>query len=382
MARTVYEIKRELQNLDEQYIKLNEETITRAMELDSEAVKKNQDEMEKIQTSRSVLRDELEKRQKEAEKNLRKVDTENPIESRGNIYRSILNGESSEDIKRGLFSTDIKTGNGGNNLIPTNLAEELIFENIKSNPIRDISTVTNIVGLEIPRVSYTIDDMDFVAEGETAKEVALKGEKVKFNNFTFRISTEISDSLLDGTNANLVNYVETTLREGLAKKEKYAIFKTTKENEKHMNIYSDTNNIKKVQGDTLFRAIKNALADLSDEYYNNATIVMRKNDYFEMMDELSNQNTNFYDRQANTILGVNVVFCEDADKPVIGDFKYLHINYYTDTKLESERNAREGRNYFILSGSFDIRLILTSAFRIAEIQVSGRTVTKDSKKDN
>lgn len=382
MARTVYEIKRELQNLDEQYIKLNEETITRAMELDSEAVKKNQDEMEKIQTSRSVLRDELEKRQKEVEKNLRKVDTENPIESRGNIYRSILNGESSEDIKRGLFSTDIKTGNGGNNLIPTNLAEELIFENIKSNPIRDISTVTNIVGLEIPRVSYTIDDMDFVAEGETAKEVALKGEKVKFNNFTFRISTEISDSLLDGTNANLVNYVETTLREGLAKKEKYAIFKTTKENEKHMNVYSDINNIKKVQGDTLFRAIKNALADLSDEYYNNATIVMRKNDYFEMIDELSNQNTNFYDRQANTILGVNVVFCEDADKPVIGDFKYLHINYYTDTKLESERNAREGRNYFILSGSFDIRLILTSAFRIAEIQVSGRTVTKDSKKDN
>ena len=94
---------------------------------------------------------------------------------------------------------------------------------------------------------------------------------------------------------------------------------------------------------------------------------MKKNDYFDMMEELSNNNTNFYDKQSQSILGTNVVFCEEAEKPIVGDFNYLHINYDMDLTLEPERKAREGRNYFVLSGSFDIQYLLTSAFRIAEV---------------
>lgn len=379
--KTTYQLKRDLQVFNEQSIKLNEEMIDQATKGNSQEVVRIKDELANIEISRKAIKEELDKREKEDIENLELVDKYNPIENRGTIYRSILKGESIPDnIKRGLFGTNSTPNTGGDNLVPTNLGDVLISECANTNPIRDIATVTNIVGLELPRVSYKIDDMEFVSDGEIAKELELKGEKVKFNNFGFRISTEISDSLLEGTNTNLVNYIERALKEGLVKKEKYSIFKTNKTEEKHMNIYSDTNAVKKVQGDTLFKAIKNALSDLCDEFYNNATIVMHRNDYYSMIDELSNNNTNFYDKQNHQILGVKVVFCEDAHKPVIGDFRYLHLNYYTDTKLESERIAREGRNFFILSGSFDIRLILTSAFRIAE--TTPTMLSTRSKKEN
>ena len=364
--RTVYEIKREIQNYNEQLKKLYDENIEFALVNDSEGISRNKKDIDTITSSLEVLNAELERREKELIKV--PVEQDNPIENKGIMYRSILKGEPvPDDIKRSLFGTSSTPDTGGGNFIPTNLGEELNFEKLKNNPIRDICSISNIVGLELPRVSYTIDNIHFVKDGETAKEISLKGEKVKFGSFNFRITTEVSDSLLKGTNTNLVEYIEKALKDGLSAKEKHSIFKTTTENEKHMNIYSDRNNVKKIQGESLFKAIKKALSDLPDEYYHNATIVMKKNDYFDMMEELSNNNTNFYDKQSQSILGTNVVFCEEAEKPIVGDFNYLHINYDMDLTLEPERKAREGRNYFVLSGSFDIQYLLTSAFRIAEV---------------
>lgn len=377
--KTIYEIKREIQNYSEQLKKLHNENVDLALSGDAEGIARTKKEIDTISVSLNVLKEELERREKESIKI--PVGEDNPIENRGIMYRSIIKGEPvPEDIRRSLFGTSSTPDTGGGNFIPTNLGEELIFEKLKNNPIRDISTITNIVGLELPRVSYTIDNMDFVKDGETAKEISLKGEKVKFGSFGFRVTTEVSDSLLEGTNTNLVEYIEKALKEGLATKEKHSIFKTTTPTEKHMNIYSDTNNVKKIQGETLFKAIKKALSDLPDEYYHNATIVMRKNEYFDMLEDLSNNNTNFYDKQSQSILGINVVFCEEAEKPIVGDFSYLHINYDMNLKLEPERQPREGRNFFVLSGSFDIQYLLTSPFRIVEVTPS--MLTGRGKKDN
>lgn len=184
--------------------------------------------------------------------------------------------------------------------------------------------------------------------------------------------------MLEGTNTNLADYIEKALRDGLDKKEKNSIFKTTKAEEKHMNIYSDINAVKKIQGQDLLDAITNALGDLDEEFYTNATIIMRKNDYFSLLKELSNQSKELFHLQPNEILGTKVIFCEDAIKHVIGDSSYLHINYSSDIKPESERTAREGGNYFVLSGNFDIRLLLTSAFRIPDVV----TQVSKTKKEN
>ncbi len=75
-----------------------------------------------------------------------------------------------------------------------------------------------------------------------------------------------------------------------------------------MNIYSSQNAIKEVEGEDLFKAIKTALSDLEDKYYERASIVMKRSDYTNMIDKLSNFNTDFYNKQPEQVLGVNVIF--------------------------------------------------------------------------
>ena len=113
-----------------------------------------------------------------------------------------------------------------------------------------------------------------------------------------------------------------------------------------------------------------ALADLDDVYFKNATIVMNRNHYLKMMDELSNCNTNFYDKHLKQIFGAKIVFCEFAEKPVIGDFSQLHINYEEDILFENQCGLTEHFDNIIISGNFDIRVRLSSAFRIAKVTSS------------
>ena len=84
-------------------------------------------------------------------------------------------------------------------------------------------------------------------------------------------------------------------------------------------------------------------------------------------DELSNCNTNFYDKHLKQILGAKIVFCKFADKPIVGDFSWLHINYEDYILLENQRGLTDNFDNIIISGNFDIRVRLSSAFRIAKV---------------
>lgn len=85
-----------------------------------------------------------------------------------------------------------------------------------------------------------------------------------------------------------------------------------------------------------------ALADLEDKYCERASIVMKRSDYTNMIDKLSNFNTNFYDKQPDQVLGVKVVFCELAEKPIVGDFFQLHLNYDIDSVFDSGKDIENG----------------------------------------
>lgn len=92
--RTVYEIKREIQNYNEQAKKLYEENIELAIANDAECIQRNKNELRTVKTSLNVLKEELERREKESIKKLESVDgCGDPIENRGIMYRSLLRGE-------------------------------------------------------------------------------------------------------------------------------------------------------------------------------------------------------------------------------------------------------------------------------------------------
>lgn len=264
-----------------------------------------------------------------------------------------------------------RNNTGGEKILPTTMTNELLHEPFVKNPLRGISTFTNITNLEVPRITFSLDDDDFIKDTETAKELKESTDTIQFGRFKFKVFSSLSETILLGTDTNLVQTVETALESGLAKKEKVIAFtKTPKSGEEHMSFYSTQNAIKVVEGEDLYKAIKAALADLEDDYSENATIVMTKKDYFDMIEVLANNNTTLYMAQPEQVLGAPVVFCDMAADPVVGDFRYSHFNYDLNMLYDRDKNVRTGMEDFVITAWVDHRVKLKSAFRIAKKKVT------------
>ena len=96
---------------------------------------------------------------------------------------------------------------------------------------------------------------------------------------------------------------------------------------------------------------------------------MTRTDYYDMLDNLANNSTTLYDRQPEQVLGAPVAFTSAAVKPIVGDFAYGRLNYEMDSPLyEQYKDYEHGMNYFQLTTWFDHRIVLSSAFRIADVK--------------
>lgn len=145
----------------------------------------------------------------------------------------------------------LPTGNdsGGDKLLPKTLSKEIVSEPFAKNQLREKARLTNIKGLEIPRVSYTLDDDDFITDVETAKELKAKGDTVKFTTNKFKVFAAISDTVIHGSDVDLVNWVENALQSGLAAKErKDALAVSPKSGLEHMSFYNGS--VKEVEEQT------------------------------------------------------------------------------------------------------------------------------------
>ena len=292
------------------------------------------------------------------------------IEAKAELIRATMKKEKVS--QRVLNSLGEGSGNGnGENLLPTTLMTELVTEPFAVNPLRGVSTMTNITNLEIPKLAFTLDDDDFLtSNSETAKEMKLSASKIKFERKDFRVYADITDAVLRGSNVNLVGYVENALRSGMAKKEKKLAFAVGTSNPE-TSFYNKTGSnydITAITKESKYLAIKAALADLEDDYADKAKIVMRRSDYFDIIEALANGNASLYQAQPESVLGAPVIFCDLATIPVIGDFSYSHFNYDLDATYESDKNIRTGITSFVLTGYLDHKIKMKSAFRLALVQ--------------
>lgn len=271
----------------------------------------------------------------------------------------------SADVFQALGDDDTT---GGNKFLPKTVSTDILVEPLATNPLRQLSTVTQITNLEIPKLSFTLDDDDFIADTATAKELKSTGDVVTFGRNKFKVFAGISETVLNGSDANLVSYVENALRSGVAAKEKKVAFATTpKTGEEHMSFYSTQNDIIVVNGADMYKAIKAALADLHEDYRANAKIVMRYQDYSDIIESLANGNATLYTAQPEQILGKPVVFCDAAVNPVVGDFSYSHFNYDLNSLYETDKDVKTGVQAFVVTAWFDHQIKLKSAFRIAKV---------------
>ncbi len=270
-----------------------------------------------------------------------------------------------DEIKNAL-KDDSTTG--GKSFLPKTVSTQIITEPPVKNPLRDHSTYTDIENLEVPKLDFSIDDDGFIKDGETAKEIETKGSTVSFGRNKFKVFSEISETILRGSDADLTAYVNRGLASGLAAKEKKCAFAATPASgEEHMSFYAETVGIKKITSNTMLSAIRQAIADLDDEFAENAEVCMRKMNYLEIVEALANGNATLYAAPPESILGVPVFFCDKAVKPIIGDFSYSHFNYSPDMLYEADKDIKTGMNVFVLTAWFDHQIKLASAFRIAEV---------------
>ena len=292
------------------------------------------------------------------------------IEAKAELIRATMKKEKVGQRVLNALGEGSGAGNG-ENLLPTTLMTELVTEPFAVNPLRGVSTMTNITNLEIPKLAFTLDDDDFLtSNSQTAKEMKLSASKIKFERKDFRVYADITDAVLRGSNVNLVGYVENALRSGMAKKEKKLAFAVGTSNPE-TSFYNKTGSnydITAITKESKYLAIKAALADLEDDYADKAKIVMRRSDYFDIIEALANGNASLYQAQPESVLGAPVIFCDLATIPVVGDFSYSHFNYDLDATYESDKNIRTGITSFVLTGYLDHKIKMKSAFRLALVQ--------------
>lgn len=374
---TLYELKQNMATIGQQVAKIDTDLTAKAIDPQTtrEEIKALQEQKADMQARFDVIKvqhDQMEDEQKAkfAQNPLAQIDDpkQKRTEAFATLVRSTVRNRPVEQEVYAALGDNTSPATGGEKFLPKTVAQEIITEPLVKNPMRDLVTVTSVPNLEIPKLSYTIDDDDFIADTETAKELKLEGSTVTFGRFKSKVFAGVSETVLAGTHTNLVSHVENSLRSGLAAKEKKVQFAASpKAGEEHMSFYSTQNAIKKVEGANLYKAIKSAIADLHEDYRENAKIVMTFADYSTIIETLANGNATLYAAQPEQILGKPVVFVDAATKPIVGDFSYAHLNYDLNVLYETDKDVKTGVNAFVLTAWFDHRIKLKSAFRIAEV---------------
>ena len=311
---------------------------------------------------------------------------QNMVEAKGAFYRDALTGNVKKTYE-GLGAIPANTADlgYGEHLLPKTVSNELLLEPEETNPLREVARVTNITGYEEPKLGFTIEDSDIgdVADTATANEIAMTGDSVVYGRLKMKVVATVKDTVLHGTNTNLVEAIESRLRSALAMREKRFAFQsatsiynsgTPDSVHRHMSFYDYTSYtsasvltyaITAKEGATMYAAIVAALSDLADEFAANATVVMKKSDYYAMIQTLTNDSETLFGSKPASILGVPVVFCEKATIPVVGDFRYYGINYDVDAIYETDKDGKKGEYYFIFTAWGDQQIRLKSAFRLA-----------------
>ncbi|EOO28622.1 hypothetical protein IIU_05740 [Bacillus cereus VD133] len=371
---TLFDLKQNMATIGQQLQKVENDLSQKAID---PTVK--MDDIRALQTSKTDLQmrfnvikeqhDALEAEQRAklaAKKGVQTIEDpkQRMIQAKAELIRAtIMKSPVKADILQAL-GDDPSTGGG--KFLPKTVATDILSEPLVKNPLRELSTFTQITNLEVPKIDFTLDDDDFIADKETAKELKSTGSTVEFGRNKFKVFAGVSETVLNGTETNLVMHVERTLQSGVASKEKKVSFATSpKKGEEHMSFYAS--GMKEISGENLYKAIKAAIADLHEDYRENAKIVMRYQDYSTIIETLANGQATLYTAQPEQILGKPVIFCDAAISPIVGDFSYSHFNYDLNSLYETDKDIKTGVQAFVVTAWFDHQIKLKSAFRIAKV---------------
>jgi len=308
------------------------------------------------------------------------------VKNKAAYYRAVATGnkEAAQKAYQGLGGIPAGSADmgSGSHLLPTTLSSELIVEPAEENSLRKVEQTSQVAGLEEPRITFDIDDEDLledVIDFETAKEIEISADMVTYGRYKTKARVKMSDTVVYGTDTNLVTEVENALRSALARKEKLRAFaKSADDTHKHMSFYMV--GIKGVTGATVVAAIMAALGDLPDLFRANAKVVMTSQDWYSYIQTLANDSDTLFTAKPQDVLGVPVEFNDKASIPIVGDFRYAKQNYDPAAILDSDKDVDTGTFKYVLTAWGDHQIKLKSAFRLAIVAVAviGGVVTPEA----
>lgn len=373
---TLFELKEKIAMLDASINADAEWIAEKAADpsVSMEDIKAKETHRDELSSRRNMLKaqaDRMEAQQMESAKQVAQMsDEDRKIKAKAAFYRAALTGGNMQKAFEGLGAIPENTADlgYGEKLLPTNMASELLMEPVEENTLRRVEPVSQITGLAEARLDFTIDEENLadVTDRETAKEIEMAGDTVEYGRFKTKVYATVKDTVLHGTDFDLVSKIEAALRSALAIKEKINAFRTTSDTtHDHMSFY--LSGLKEVEGADLVQAVVNAWADLPEMFASNAVAVMRKQDYYAAIRTLANGSVDLWGKKPEDVLGIPVIFNDRATTPIVGDFRYARQNYDIGTIFETDKDAVAGEYYFVLTAWGDHRIRLKSAFRLAKV---------------
>lgn len=387
---TLYELKEKLAMIGAELKAANDELTNMAANPSAtmEQIKEQKARVESLEARFSLIKADHDRKEAEDRAGMKAGgiakatdDKSRLIAAKAAFYRAALTKQPIPDEAMSLLGAQAGTmislpaggGTGGENLLPVTMTNELIHEPWVKNPLRSIQTVTNVKGLTVPKIAFSLDSTAFVGDADTAKELSATGSKVTFGRHMTKVFCSVADSVVYGSDTNLVETIENALRSGLAAKEKLVTFVADASAEsgcEHMTFYEKTDgtnyDITEKQGEDLYEAITNAIADLHETFRENASVVMKYSDYLSILKTLA-VSRDLFAAPPERVIGKPVIFCDSATLPVVGDFRYLHLNYDGPMVFDSDKDVKAGDFIFVLTAWFDQWRLLNSAFRIATV---------------
>ena len=133
------------------------------------------------------------------------------IHAKAELIKNTMAGKPVPQEVLNILGDGSSLGNG-QKILPITLTTQLVTEPFAKNPLRNLSTFTNIMNLEIPRISFTLDDDDFLdSDSATAKELRTATDTIQFGRKKFKVYADVTETVLRGTETNLVETVEAAL---------------------------------------------------------------------------------------------------------------------------------------------------------------------------
>lgn len=244
---------------------------------------------------------------------------------------------------------------------------ELLVNAELPQTLRDVITITNDEHVEtLPTLTYIKDKL--AANGI---ELSLNGSSKYFDRREGHIYTEVSDSVVHGSDRTLDELLkEIFINECVAYETTLLLDKNNASglidnDNQDLSLYNQ--GIKEVSNTSMYDGIKQAMKDIPQTFRRNVSIVMNTDHHDKLIKELAQMGLGALAGDLNKLFNVShVVITDDAQDIFVGDFAHAVYAKYEPIMYNKKKQAFKGIYQFSLNYVFDIKVV-AELLRIVKI---------------